>query len=252
MARTIVVTGAAGGINAAVAARLRRQGHRVIGADLRSVEIEADLATALGRTVLAEEVNRLAPHGVDGVVAGAGVSHAADAGAVTSVNFFGAVATIEGLRPALVRSKTPRALAVVSTASLLPASAGTVAACLAGDEDRAGACARASPETAYMSSKFALAAWIRRTAIEPRWAGAGIALNGVSPGGVHTAMFTPVLEKTPDIITRTTPKATPAYGQPEDLAEVIAALVTLETGYLVGQIVSVDGGTHAILRPDYI
>ena len=66
-ARTILVTGAASGINAAAAALLRAGGHRVI-------TVVADLATADGRAAMLAQAHELAPEGLDGVVAGAGVT----------------------------------------------------------------------------------------------------------------------------------------------------------------------------------
>ena len=72
--RTILVTGSASGIGAGTAARLRTAGHRVIGADLRDAEIKADLGTPAGRVSLLEQAQRLAPDGLDGVIAGAGTA----------------------------------------------------------------------------------------------------------------------------------------------------------------------------------
>ena len=46
---TIVVTGSGSGIGAATAARLRADGHTVIGVDLRGAEIEADGAVEFFR-----------------------------------------------------------------------------------------------------------------------------------------------------------------------------------------------------------
>ena len=45
---TIVVTGAASGICAATAERLRGDGHRVIGIDIQACDIIADLGTDRG------------------------------------------------------------------------------------------------------------------------------------------------------------------------------------------------------------
>lgn len=250
--RNILITGAASGINAATATHLRAAGHRVITADLRDANIIVDLATEAGRAALTAEAERLAPDGLDSVVAGAGVTGAGNPALAVRINYFGALATLEGLYPLLARSSAPRAIALVSTASRLRTSAGTVAACLAGDEARAIEAAAADPATAYSSSKYALARWIRARAVTPAWAGSGITLNGVAPGGVYTPM-TAGVDDNPEfraIMTNTTPRATRAYGQPEDLAEVIGWLATARTGFVVGQILFADGGTDAILRPD--
>lgn len=251
-ARTFLVTGTASGINAALAGHLRDGGHRVLGVDLHDADIVADLSIAEGRAKLVAEATRLAPDGLDGVVAGAGLTGLGIPGQGVRVNYFGAVATLEGLHPLLSRSATPRAVAVVSTASRLPVSASTVAACLAGDEDRAVEAGEADPATAYASAKYALARWIRARAVTPAWAGKGIALNGVAPGGVYTPMLAGV-DESPEfqkVMVNTTPKAVAAYARPEELAEVIGWLVTSSTAYVVGQILFADGGTDAILRPD--
>ena len=99
---TIVVTGSAGGIGAATASRLVGTGHRVIGVDLRDADVLADLSTAEGRSAMVEGVTETAGGVLDGVVAAAGVN--GKPGELTvSVNYFGAVATLEGLRPLLAR-----------------------------------------------------------------------------------------------------------------------------------------------------
>jgi NAD(P)-dependent dehydrogenase (short-subunit alcohol dehydrogenase family) len=45
------------------------------------------------------------------------------------------------------------------------------------------------------------------------------------------------------------PIAVPEHGKPEDIAEVLDFLVNLERSYLLGQVIFVDGGTDAFLRP---
>ncbi|HEY6869726.1 MAG TPA: SDR family NAD(P)-dependent oxidoreductase, partial [Novosphingobium sp.] len=134
MDRTIVITGAASGIGRATAENLRAAGHRVIGVDLRDVEVIADLSTPAGRAAMAEAVAALAPDGIDSVVAVAGMAAPAPAPRLLAVNYFGAVATLELLRPLLLRSQAPRAVAIVSTASLSDYDPALVEACLAGDE----------------------------------------------------------------------------------------------------------------------
>ncbi len=251
MSRTILVTGSASGICAATAARLRQAGHKVIGADLRNAEIEIDLATTAGRAALVEQAAKLAPEGLDGVIAGAGVATIENPQLIVAVNYFGALATLEGLRPLLLRSKQPRAVVIASTAVLLTVNDELVAACLAGDEQAAKACSLLSSQSVYASSKNALALWLRRAAVQPEWAGAGIMLNGVGPGGVFTPMTVPNFA-TPEgraTMHQVAPIAVPEHGQPEDIAEVLDFLVNLERSYLLGQVIFVDGGTDAFLRP---
>jgi NAD(P)-dependent dehydrogenase (short-subunit alcohol dehydrogenase family) len=117
MQRTYVVTGAASGVGAATARFLRAQGGQVIACDLHDADVIADLATAEGRAVLVDGVAKLAGGKIDAIVANAGGGPPETS---LSLNFFGAVATLEGLRPLLEASAAPRAVAVSSVASLKP------------------------------------------------------------------------------------------------------------------------------------
>src|SRR5215469_3368294 len=107
MDRTYVITGSASGIGAATARLLSGAGARVIGVDLRAADVIADLATEAGRAALIEGVTRLSGGAIDGVIANAGGGPAAT---MLQLNFFGAVATLQGLRPILATSAAPRAV----------------------------------------------------------------------------------------------------------------------------------------------
>ena len=120
MDRTYVVTGAASGIGAATASYLRERGSRVIGCDLHDADVIADLATIEGRAKLVEGVIRLSGGRIDAIVANAG---GGPAETMVALNFFGSVATLEGLRPTLASSPAPRAVMVSSVASLGPLEA---------------------------------------------------------------------------------------------------------------------------------
>ena len=117
MDRTYVVTGAASGIGAATARYLRERGGRVIACDLHDADVIADLATSEGRAELVDGVTRLSGGKIDAIVANAG---GGPAETMLSLNFFGAVATLEGLRPLLKASPAPRAVMVSSVASFGP------------------------------------------------------------------------------------------------------------------------------------
>ncbi len=95
--RTYLVTGAASGIGAATTVWLRAKGARVITSDLHSADVIADLATPEGRHALVNGASNIADR-IDGVVANAG---GGPPDKMLALNYFGAVATLEGLRPLL-------------------------------------------------------------------------------------------------------------------------------------------------------
>jgi NAD(P)-dependent dehydrogenase (short-subunit alcohol dehydrogenase family) len=139
MDRTYVVTGAASGIGAATARYCRALGGRVIACDLHGADVVADLTSAEGRAALVEGVTRLSEGRIDAIVANAGGGPPETS---ISLNFFGAVATLEGLRPLLKTSSAPRAVAVSSVAALQSPISTLVEACLKMDEAAAIAAAR--------------------------------------------------------------------------------------------------------------
>jgi NAD(P)-dependent dehydrogenase (short-subunit alcohol dehydrogenase family) len=248
------VTGSASGIGAATKRLLESRGDRVIGVDLRDAELEADLNAPEGRAAMVEGARRLAPAGLDAVVAAAGISHADRPAETVGINYFGAVATLEGLRPLLAMTPRPRAVAICSTAALLPSDEATVEACLAMDEPRARAEIAARPQSAYLASKRALSLWLRRACVRPEWAGAGILLNGVAPGVVETGMTAPLLRDPEmiEMIAKSNPMAVEGYAQPEEIAELVGFLASFEGHYMLGQIIFNDGGTDALMRPQSI
>jgi NAD(P)-dependent dehydrogenase (short-subunit alcohol dehydrogenase family) len=142
----------------------------------------------------------------------------------------------------------------VSSASILPCSPETAAACLSGDEVAARAAARSDPNTAYSSNKYALARWLRRISTHADWAGSGILLNGINPGIVKTPMTADfrASEEGRAMLAQSTPIAVEDYCEPEVIAEAACFLATLEGSYLVGQLLFVDGGTDVIMRPETV
>jgi NAD(P)-dependent dehydrogenase (short-subunit alcohol dehydrogenase family) len=254
VARTYVVTGSASGIGRATCERLERDGHRVIDVDLRDASITCDLATAAGRATLVDAVTAASGGSIDAVVANAGVMGAPEL--CVRVNYFGAVATLEGLRPLLTGSEAPRAVATASSSVMnLPRDQQSlVELCLAGDEDAAVAAAAGAGLLGYPSSKRALARWVRRQAPTSAWAGAGIGLNAVAPGIVQTAMTAPMLEdeQMRPMMDGAVPMPYGGYADPAHIAEVIAFLASADAQRLCGQVIFIDGGADAVLRGEDI
>ncbi len=257
MSRTYVVTGAASGIGRATRELLLERGEKVIGVDLHDADVTVDLSTADGRSAMVERVTALSGGTVDAVLANAGL--AAPTAKTAAINYFGTLATLEGLRPLLAGSAAPRAVAVTSMASLFPPDDALLTALLAGDE--ATALARAAeleagtPEQGnliYGTTKRALALWIRRNAATAEWAGASIPLNGVAPGVVDTPMTAEMIA-TPEqrtAITSMVPMPLNGIFEPRSVAYLLAWLTSEENAHLCGQIVFIDGGSDVVIRGD--
>lgn len=252
MPRTYVVTGAASGMGRAVTALLQSQGHRVVTVDLHDADLCVDLSLAQGRQKMIEGVTTAVHGGLDAVVACAGTSQRLPV--TMSVNFFGVLATLEGLLPVLAEGNQPRAVVVTSYAAIMPLNDALVDAALAGDEGQALALAEGEDVRIYTSSKAALARWCRSAATREEWAGRGILLNMVAPGMVDTAMIAHRLKDAAAFaeFKKQMPLPLGRYAQPEEVAQLIAFLASPENSYLVGQHIFADGGTEAIARPDFL
>lgn len=247
--RTVVVTGSAGGIGQATRARLEADGCRVIGVDLRDAEVIADLSTPHGRAAMVAGVTDACGGVLDGLVAAAGVTHD-DGRLVTAINYFGAVATLEGLRPLLAGRPGASAVAVSSNSTTtqpgLPVE--LAEACLAGDEE-ASLAVSGHGLGAYGASKLALARWVRRQAVTEGWIGSGIRLNAVAPGLVATPM-TAATEEMILGLGDVFPIPIGRAGRADEVAALLQFLLGPDAGFFVGSFLMVDGGTDAALRPD--
>jgi NAD(P)-dependent dehydrogenase (short-subunit alcohol dehydrogenase family) len=169
------------------------------------------------------------------------------------VNHFGAVATLEGLRPLLERGSSPAAVAVSSNSTTtfpdLPMA--VVEACLGGDEEAARAAAtRGDPVAVYPATKLALARWVRRAAVSDGWAGSGIRLNAVAPGFVATPM-TAGTEELVMNLGDVYPVPQRRAGQATEVAGLLAYLLSPDAAFFCGSVVFMDGGTDAAVRADW-
>ena len=249
--RTYVITGSGSGIGAATRELLEAHGDRVIGVDLRNSEVVADLSTPNGRQHMLREVEALVDV-LDGVIACAGVSGGQNSSdLIISLNYFGAVATLQGLRPLLAKSDKPRAAVVSSVALLRGNDDHLVQRCLDMDEPGALEAGRSGQgRYPYEGAKRALAYWIRRNAVTADWAGEGISLNAVAPGIIDTPLAAYMLGDTE--AQKATLNRVPqplGVGKASDVASLLAWLSGRGNGFVTGQTIFVDGGHEALTGP---
>jgi NAD(P)-dependent dehydrogenase (short-subunit alcohol dehydrogenase family) len=214
--------------------------------------VVADLGTPEGRAHAVAEVTRISGGSLAGIVTCAGLAAATKrpGSQLASVNYFGTVDVLVGLRPLLAEGGSAVAISSNSTTVQPAIPADLVASFLAGDE--AGARKLADAEgslTTYPASKLAVAHWVRRTATGPDWAGAGRRLNAVAPGMIETPMVTgmradtemgPMLKMLPIPVGR--------GGRPEEIAALIEFLLGPDSTFFCGSVVFCDGGSDAVLR----
>ncbi len=255
-ARTVVVSGSASGIGAATRSRLEARGYEVIGVDIKDADVLVDLGSPDGRSRAIEAVTELSGGVIDGLVTFAGLPGltGAPGRSLVSVNYFGTVCLLEGLRPLLARGDRPAALAISSNSTTCQPGVptGVVDLCLAGEEDAARAAADiASALATYPATKLAIARWVRRQAPEPAWAGEGITLNALAPGAIETPLLEatrhdptigPFVDAFPIPIGRT--------GSADEISAVVEFLLGEYGRFFCGSVLFVDGGTDAQLRPD--
>ncbi|GAB3627928.1 oxidoreductase [Pandoraea terrae] len=249
------ISGAASGIGAATRAALEAAGHRVIGIDLRGSDIAADLSTPEGRAAAIAAVIDACGGTLDHLVLCAGVGPQVEpASTIVGVNYFGAVALLDGLLPALQKGNTPSAVVVSSVASVhLPWDQNPLAGPItAGDEGAIKqileAAGERSGQLAYAGSKNAVTVAVRQRV--KIWGDAGVRLNTVAPGAVAT----PLLQKGLDDPRygqqiRDFVAPIPRHAQPAEIASLIAYLLGPQAGFIHGTQMFIDGGIDAAMRP---
>ena len=248
--RTYAVTGSASGIGAAFCSIVEAEGHRVISVDRMKADVVADLSTVAGRDAAVAGVLDASNGTLDGFVGFAGVSEALES-LVVSVNYFGSIAVLDGLLPALAKGDRPAAVAVSSNSVAVGRpDEELVGAMLDGDEARATALA--SGRAAYPESKRALARAVRRRA--QTWADAGVRLNAIAPGPTMTPMLQLTLDHPEHgpMLREHYPIPLGRFGEPAEVAEVVRWMLGDTASYLHGAVLFLDGGSDAAFRPDHV
>ncbi len=248
---TICVTGTASGIGAATKALLEKEGHRVIGVDMRDADVVGDLSKPADRERIVAEVTAACGGALDGLVPCAGLSTPAPNRLIVSVNFYGTLAVVNGLRPALAKGADPAVVMISSNSTTMTPGLPVAEAMAYLNESEETMVERYADPTAFLAypaGKLAIAFWVRQNAAG--WMKDGIRVNAVAPGVIDTAMTRPLLdEPSMKAALEHIPIPRGRWGKPEEIASAIRFLLSNDSSYVVGQVLFVDGGTDAMLQP---
>ncbi len=251
--KVMVVTGGASGIGAAIKKALVNLGVKVIVVDIHSADIEADLSTHEGRERAITGMHTMAPEGLDGFIACAGLGpNVTPYSLITEVNYFAARALTEGVVSLLEKKQGNIVIMSSNSASMPGLNREYVDALMENDEDKACQLVNTlDGHNAYAGSKLALTRWMRHQA--PRYAKKGIRINAIAPGIVQTALTDKVMsDNTLGGAMKDFADSVPAgrMGQPNDIADSVLFLLSEQASFIIGSVLFVDGGHDAMLRPD--
>jgi len=260
MQNAVIITGGGSGLGKALAKLLTAKGENVITIDWAGdVDINADLSTEPGRVLAIRESLSLCPE-PKAVVSNAGLSPIHDNPAeIIEVNWFGAVHILEHFLVPLSQNPSAAAVAVSSIGAAIGGDPTLERYLLAGEASAAinfiTELGQDQPLDAgiiaYSTCKAALARFVRSKASE--WGAMGVRLNAVAPGRMETPMLEGLLAH-PDVSPgiEAMPTGIRESASATTVANVVDFFLDPKSSFVHGQVLYVDGGSEAILRPDLI
>ena len=238
MSRAVLITGAAGGIGAALCRRMREDGYTAIGIDKvpaaeADIDIRADLRDSDGLIELGRALGR--QHALKAVVHNAAIQPIAGAGETTVTDWLDTfrvnVVAVDAL--------------LAGTRENLAANAGSIVVIgsVHGHATTTGI-------AAYAASKAGLEGWVRAAALD---LGPTIRVNAVVPGAIDTPKLHDGFARWGEesatarkavLCERT---ALRRIGNPEDVAGPVAFLIGDDARFVTGAFLIADGGATARL-----
>ena len=246
--RTVLVTGAAAGIGAALARMLADSGHTVIGLDRIACDIAGaeGLVCDLADTGAIDAAIAALPGTVDAVASVAGIPGTHPPARVLAVNLLAPRRLIAGVLP-----RIPPGGAVVTVASVaahrnvVPPAGITalLAAQTPGDIDAWLAEYPLTGGQAYDTSKHALVRWTQALAAE--LLPSGIRALSVSPGPVETGILTDFAATMGQAAIDRSAATAGRHARPGEIASVISFALSDAASWVNGIDLPVEGGLFA-------
>jgi 2-keto-3-deoxy-L-fuconate dehydrogenase len=237
MTRAVIVTGAAGGIGAALCERVRKDGYIAVGIDRNpapaaDVDIQLDLTDSdqiiqLGQRLAGDyELKAIIHNGAVQPIARAGDTSLAEWIEALRVNVIAVDALVARTRVNL--SANDGSIVVISSVHGHATTGGI---------------------TAYATTKAALEGWVRSAAMD---LAPGIRVNAVCPGAIDTAKLREGFarwgesaeERRETLRQRT---ALQRIGEPREVAGAVSFLIGEDARFITGTVLVVDGGATARL-----
>lgn len=240
--QTALVSGAARGIGRAIALRLARDGADVGIVDLNpAAEETADLVRALGRKACAVQADISDPAQTRAAVAGIAQELGAVSLLVNNAGIVNNIATVEKMTDEAWEKEI--GVNLTGAFNLVRAVVGGMAERGYGrivNISSVAARGGLARQVGYSATKAGLLGLTHTVALE--YARKGVTCNAVLPGMVETEN----VKAMPQEIREAAMAATPVrrFGEPDEIAALVAFLFGPEAGYITGAEIDISGGGH--------